>query len=865
MMFWGTRRARALTALAAVAATGAAVLVVGPGYETARMVMHSGTAWLASARTGQVVLVDGTTAEVTARLPVASAGSPLSVAQHGSAAVVLNRTTGELKRVDSATEQVSSPSTVLPANNDLAVLPGTDVLYEFDVHSGMVASVDPQTLAPRDEPEHLTDRMTPSGPVVDGSGRLWAVDDATGDLAWLENGRRRARPDATKPGSSLAITRDRPALVDPDRGTAELLDPATGRVTRTAKPDLQAGDAVLVSGSADRSRLLIASSTRGTLIVCDFDTASCADPVTVGSPGDDLGTPVEVRNHAVVPDHTTGQATVVDLVTSRVVAQRKLFDHPAPFELLVRDGIVFFNDPDSNRAGVLDLAGDVRTVTKYTDENADGDPAPDPDRRSQAGQVVNLDNKKQKPGVGIPPRPTVPPTRTGPVPTPQAPNPSASIVVKPGNRGVVGEEFELTVVRRPAADTARWQFGDGAEATGTTVRHRWERPGTFTVRATTSGTSAETTVIVDPEAVAPRILDLSVQRPKPVIGEKVRFSAETTGGPEKWAWRVTRPNKLAPEVTAQTPEFDHAFATPGVYTVTLTVTAGAQSTTSERQFTVVRGAVKAWGNNRYTNVSPDAQSGVVAISVGLQHSLALKPDGKVVAWGNKSYGNLAVPAEATSGVTAIAAGGFHSLALKNGRVLAWGFNFDNVLKVPQDALSGVVAISAGYKSAMALRADGTVVVWGNDDGEIPMPEEAKRDVIAIAAGGHFNLVLKEDGRVLGWGNKANGELPVPPDAMSGVVEISAGSAHSLVRKADGSVIGWGQSYWGQLPVPLNGTSGTAIQAGYMNSFVHKGNGTVVAWGQNRNGESSVPPQFNRGVLAAGGGEGFSVVLLEELD
>ena len=571
-LLWRTRRTQILTGLAGVAAIVAGVLVVGPGYQASQVRMYSGAAWLASAQTGQLMLVDGSTAEVTARLPVASPGSPLSVTQHGGAAHVLNRATGELKRVDSATEQVSPAVTVLPAHDELAVVPSPHTLYEVDVHSGMVAAVDPRTLAQRDEPKPLTDRMAPGGPVVDGRGRLWALDDETGDLAWLADGERRARPAATKSGvSRLTVTKDQPALVDTERGTAELLDPDSGRVTRTVRPDVQAGDPVIVSGSADQSRLLLASSTDGTLISCAFDTGSCSSPVSVGSPGGELGTPVEVRNHAVVPDYATGEATIVDLATSSVVAQRRLLDHPGRFELLARDGIVFFNDPNSNRAGVLDLAGDVRTVTKYTDEHPEGVGTPDPDRRAQADQVAKVDNKEQKPGVGVTTPKKVPPTQPTPAPTqpaPAPPSPGASIVVKPGNRGVVGAEFELTMVHQPStgSPTTRWTFGDGTEATGTTVHHRWQQAGSFTVRATATGAqtvNAETTVIVDPVAVPPRITGLNIKRPKPVVTESVHFTAETTGGPEKWAWRVTLPGKNTPEVTAQTPEFDHAFADSG--------------------------------------------------------------------------------------------------------------------------------------------------------------------------------------------------------------------------------------------------------------------------------------------------------------
>lgn len=862
-----SRSARVVTALTAVTVVAGAVLVAGPGYRAAQVVMHSGAAWLASARTGEIVRVDGATAEVTARVRVASPGSALSVTQDGSNAIVLNQATGELRRVEGATEEVSPPVVVLPASDDLAVLPTRHAFYEVNVHSGMVASVATGTLKEHDKPKPLVDRMSPGGPVVDSRGKLWALDDQTGDLAWLTGSNRRARPAATKPGTSrLAVTKDQPALVDTERGTAELLDPGSGRVTRSARPELQAGESLLVSGSAERARLHLASSTRGTLVTCAFDSGSCTAPLTVGSPGSDLGTPVEIRDHAVVPDYSTGHATIVDLATSRVIAQRQLLDHPGRFELLARDGILFFNDPNSNRAGVLDLAGDVRTITKYTE----GDEKPDSDEHRQAGQAINVDNKTQKPGQGKTPVRTVPPSRTNPVPTP-GPRPSTSIVVKPGNYGVVGDEFELTLVRPPSTGTnpVHWQFGDGAEATGTTVSHRWRQPGTFTVRATSGpDTSAETTVIVDPVGTPPRIIGLSMWRPRPVIGESVHFSAQATRNPDRWAWRVTRPNQFAPDATATTPEFTHSFDTPGVYTVTLTITWGSQSATATEQLTVGRGTVKAWGVNNagQTNVPESLQSGVIAVSSGFVHSLALKSDGTVIPWGSSAGGNLKVPAEASSGVIAVAAGGLHSMALrKDGRVIVWGGDDDRLLQVPKEAQSDVVAIAAGFRQALALKEDGSVIAWGGVSGREPeVPDDARRNVVAIASGTAFKLALKANGTVVGWGN-VEGPLPIPDEAKSGVVAISAGAGFVLALKEDGTTIGWGHESSPAIPVPGAAKGDvTAVVAGESHAFVIKRDGTAIVWGEPTGGAVDMPAEYNKGILAGSAGQWFGVVLLEAL-
>ena len=64
-------------------------------------------------------------------------------------------------------------------------------------------------------------------------------------------------------------------------------------------------------------------------------------------------------------------------------------------------------------------------------------------------------------------------------------------------------------------------------------------------------------------------------------------------------------------------------------------------------------------------------------------------------------------------MTAIAAGNGHTVALKSdGTVVAWGYNFYGQTTVPP-GLSGVTAIAAGYHT-VALKSDGTVVAWGDN-------------------------------------------------------------------------------------------------------------------------------------------------------
>src|SRR5436190_4660929 len=95
--------------------------------------------------------------------------------------------------------------------------------------------------------------------------------------------------------------------------------------------------------------------------------------------------------------------------------------------------------------------------------------------------------------------------------------------------------------------------------------------------------------------------------------------------------------------------------------------------------------------------------------------IAAQPSGTVVAWGDNAFGRATVPPSAQSGVIAVSAGWGHTLALKsNGVVLAWGRTNEGQTTVPLAAQSGVIAITAGYTYSVALKSDGSVVAWGDN-------------------------------------------------------------------------------------------------------------------------------------------------------
>lgn len=292
------------------------------------------------------------------------------------------------------------------------------------------------------------------------------------------------------------------------------------------------------------------------------------------------------------------------------------------------------------------------------------------------------------------------------------------------------------------------------------------------------------------------------------------------------------------------------------------------------------GTVVAWGYNTngqvtgtpsesYAAAQPvvlngQILNGITAVAAGSTHSLALKRDGTVVAWGavGDDFGQTTVPA-GLSGVTAIAAGWYHSVALKNdGTVVAWGAggSFDDGQTMVPAGLAGVTAISAGRVHTLALLTNGTVVAWGAngyDLGQTRVPDDLS-GVTAISAGWYHNLALKDDGTVVAWGWDEFGQTQVPA-GLTGVTAVAAGFRFSAALKSDGTVVVWGGE--GGIDVPAGLGSVAALAANAYDVQALKDDGTVVAWGQNAYGAAVVPAGLT-GVTAIAAGFFHSLALVD---
>src|SRR5439155_1018194 len=141
------------------------------------------------------------------------------------------------------------------------------------------------------------------------------------------------------------------ATFDVGAAVRPIPDAADGLLAFAGPLDLRPGEPVAVSGSPHADRLYLAAG-RGVLTICELSRADCTTAIPLGPDATEFGAPVETGGRVFVPDYTTGQVWIVDLRQGRVVNHPQVLLPHTQFQLLTRDWLVFFNDPNSERSGV---------------------------------------------------------------------------------------------------------------------------------------------------------------------------------------------------------------------------------------------------------------------------------------------------------------------------------------------------------------------------------------------------------------------------------------------------------------------------------------------------------------------------------
>ena len=288
-------------------------------------------------------------------------------------------------------------------------------------------------------------------------------------------------------------------------------------------------------------------------------------------------------------------------------------------------------------------------------------------------------------------------------------------------------------------------------------------------------------------------------------------------------------------------------------------------------------------------------SDVVSIAAGYYNSFAVRKDGTVWSWGYNNYGQLglgndtnrttaqqvlggASGSQYLTDIVEVKAATMHTLALKaNGTVYAWGYNNFGQLggngttnsNRPVQAVTGAQKSASGYLEKVV-----DIDVSSGDD-----------------SGYGTSIALTESKEVYGWGYSSYGQLgktgtftsPIKVSNINTAVGVALGGTDTVyftyILKEDGTVSSLGYNYYGQLG---NGTTKSdatvelqdvqnvtdivqvsGSQNGQFGAFVKK-DGTVWTVGYNGYGQLGNGTTNNKSVPIQAGTEGSNVLVVHEV-
>lgn len=279
------------------------------------------------------------------------------------------------------------------------------------------------------------------------------------------------------------------------------------------------------------------------------------------------------------------------------------------------------------------------------------------------------------------------------------------------------------------------------------------------------------------------------------------------------------------------------------------------------------------------------------VSGGSSHSLGVKEDGTLWAWGRNNLGQLGngtltnqlIPIQigTDNNWKIVSAGDWHSMAIKtDGTLWGWGNNAfyqlgdgTNIIKYFPTQIgtsNDWKFVDTGAKYTIALKTNGTLWVCGsNSQYVLGNGNVAPYQMIigqlgsysdwqsVSAASGHVKAI-KNNGTLWSWGegnslgisgngNPNGSTIPIQIGNETSWKSISAGWGFTAAIKLDGTLWTWGGNSWGQLGnnslvesyVPIQvgiGTNWSKVSCMWGSAIGIKNDGTLWSWGENQSGQ-----------------------------
>ena len=281
-------------------------------------------------------------------------------------------------------------------------------------------------------------------------------------------------------------------------------------------------------------------------------------------------------------------------------------------------------------------------------------------------------------------------------------------------------------------------------------------------------------------------------------------------------------------------------------------------------------------HSRYLPVSSPAMAQVGAVGIGSRSIRVAKSDGTLWVAGfhyvNPGVSGLTslhfTQAETSTDWAMVGEGDGHTVAIKNdGSLWAWGvgaagqLGLGSTSNVSAPTRVGTwgdwTSLSVRNSVNYALRADGTMWRWGSLHGVAPTQFGSGGVWRSVAICDFHGLGIQSDGSLWAWGqntygqlgrgNKTDSTIPVRVGTANNWVRAAAGKYFSLGLRADGSLWAWGANFSGQLgdgstserttPVQvMAGTTWAAVAAGDDHAVALRSDQAVFTWGSNAYGQ-----------------------------
>ena len=221
------------------------------------------------------------------------------------------------------------------------------------------------------------------------------------------------------------------------------------------------------------------------------------------------------------------------------------------------------------------------------------------------------------------------------------------------------------------------------------------------------------------------------------------------------------------------------------------------------------------------------------VSLGSNHTLAIKTDGTLWAWGYNLYGQV----------------GDNTLANRSTpRQIGTNTNWKQVFAGP----------NSGH--AQAIKTDGTFWAWGNNFyGQVGDNTRANRSTPRqigtdtnwrqVAGGGNHSIAIKTDGTLWAWGYNTYGQVgdntrahrstPRQIGTDTNWKQVAPGNNHSLAIKTDGTLWAWGRNVFGN--IGDNTAGNLANRSTPRQEFTSSANWINVSSGNERSSALQSPP------------------------